>query len=114
MNLFTRIGRRLAIVLVLLMTLWAALFYFAMVDDIRDEVDDTLEDYTSLIVTRKLAGQKLPTEGDGTNNYYTIKRGDTLSALARKFNTTIANLMALNPHIKNANLIYEGDTIRIR
>ena len=48
------------------------------------------------------------------DNYYTIKRGDTLSALARKFNTTIANLMALNPHIKNANLIYEGDTIRIR
>ena len=49
-----------------------------------------------------------------SNNYYTIKRGDTLSALARKFNTTISSLMALNPHIKNPNLIYEGDTIRIR
>ena len=47
-------------------------------------------------------------------NYYTIKSGDTLSAIAAKFNTTIANLMALNPHIKNANLIYAGDTIRIR
>ena len=47
-------------------------------------------------------------------SYYTIKSGDTLSAIAAKFNTTIANLMALNPHIKNANLIYAGDTIRIR
>ena len=52
--------------------------------------------------------------GAAYSNYYTIKRGDTLSALARKFNTTIGALMALNPHIKNANLIYEGDTIRIR
>ena len=49
-----------------------------------------------------------------SSNYYTIKRGDTLSALARKFNTTIGALMALNPHIKNANMIYAGDTIRIR
>ena len=48
------------------------------------------------------------------NNYYTIKAGDTLSAIAARYGTTIANLMALNPHIKNANLIYEGDTIRIR
>ena len=48
------------------------------------------------------------------NDYYTIKRGDTLSALAARFGTTIAQLMKLNPHIKNANLIYAGDTIRIR
>ena len=49
-----------------------------------------------------------------SNNYYTIKRGDTLSVLAARFGTTVARLMSLNPHIKNANLIYEGDTIRIR
>ena len=47
-------------------------------------------------------------------DYYTIKRGDTLSVLAARFGTTVARLMSLNPHIKNANLIYEGDTIRIR
>ena len=48
------------------------------------------------------------------NNYYTVKTGDTLSAIAVKFGTTVSKLMALNPHIKNANLIYAGDTIRIR
>jgi LysM repeat protein len=48
------------------------------------------------------------------SNYYTIKRGDTLGAIAAKFGTSVSNLMALNPHIKNANLIYAGDTIRIR
>ena len=48
------------------------------------------------------------------NDYYTIKKGDTLSAIAVKFHTTIARLQALNPKIKNPNLIYAGDTIRIR
>ena len=47
-------------------------------------------------------------------DYYVIKRGDTLSGIAAKFGTSIAKLMSLNPHIKNANLIYAGDTIRIR
>ena len=47
------------------------------------------------------------------NNYYTVKKGDTLGAIALKFNTTVNNLMALNPQIKNANLIYAGDVIRL-
>lgn len=72
MNLFTRIVRRLAIVLVLLMTLWAALFYYAMVDEIRDEADDALEDYSALIISRVLAGRELPQSGDGSNNTYTL------------------------------------------
>ena len=46
-------------------------------------------------------------------DYYVIKRGDTLSGIAAKFGTSISKLMALNPHIKNANLIYVGDTIRL-
>ena len=48
------------------------------------------------------------------DNYYTIKKGDTLGAIANRYHTTVSNLMALNPHIKNANLIYAGDVIRIR
>ena len=47
------------------------------------------------------------------NNYYTVKKGDTLGAIALKYGTTVNKLMALNPHIKNANLIYVGDVIRL-
>ena len=47
------------------------------------------------------------------NNYYTVKKGDTLGAIALKYHTTVNNLMALNPQIKNANLIYVGDVIRL-
>ena len=37
---------------------------------------------------------------------YTVKIGDTLSGIASKNNTTVANLLSLNPDITNANLIY--------
>ena len=72
MHLFSRIVRNLAAVLVLSMALWAMLFYYAMVDEIRDEADDSLEHYSSMIISRVLAGRELPQIGDGSNNSYTI------------------------------------------
>ena len=47
------------------------------------------------------------------SNYYTVQKGDTLSGIASRFNTTVSRLVALNPHIKNPNLIYPGDVIRL-
>src|SRR5687768_5326022 len=44
---------------------------------------------------------------------YRIQSGDTLWALARKNGTTINALMAANPQIKNANLIYAGAVMTI-
>ncbi len=41
---------------------------------------------------------------------YTIKKGDTLSAIAKRFNTSIKDIAKLNK-IKNINKIYAGDTI---
>ena len=43
---------------------------------------------------------------------YTVKAGDTLSAIASKFGTTVATLAALNS-IKNINLIYVGQKIKL-
>jgi len=44
---------------------------------------------------------------------YTIKRGDTLSAIAKANNTTVDALMKANPSIKKADLIYAGNTLSI-
>ena len=45
--------------------------------------------------------------------YYTVQTGDTLTAIARKFGTTVNKLKNLN-NIANANLIYTGQKIKVR
>ena len=59
MKLIYRIALRLSLILIPLMALWATLFYFMMVEEINDEADDTLEDYSELIIIRMLAGREL-------------------------------------------------------
>jgi LysM repeat protein len=44
---------------------------------------------------------------------YTVKKGDTLSAIANKNNTTVKKIVAANPKITNPNLIYSGTKITI-
>jgi len=43
---------------------------------------------------------------------YVVKRGDTLSRIARKFGVSVRTLMKVN-HIRNPNLIYAGQRLRI-
>lgn len=50
--------------------------------------------------------------GPPTETVYTIKYGDTLSAIANRYDTTVSALVSLNA-IANANLIYAGDTLLI-
>ena len=40
--------------------------------------------------------------------------GDTLYAIARKYALSLTELVALNPQIRNINLIYPGDRIRVQ
>ncbi len=70
MKLIYRILIRLSLILTIVMTLWGFWFYLTIVDEINDEVDDTLEDYSEMIITRSLAGQTLPAQSDGSNNSY--------------------------------------------
>ena len=70
MKLKDRIIRRISAFLLVVLTLWSILFYIAMIDEITDEVDDTLELYTEMVMTRYLAGKELPSVDNGTNNSY--------------------------------------------
>ena len=44
---------------------------------------------------------------------YIVQRGDTLKIIANRFGRTVDNLLAVNPTIKNPNLIYVGQVVRI-
>ena len=45
-------------------------------------------------------------------NTYTVKSGDTLSGIAKKFNTTVSKLAIINS-IENVNLIRVGQVLNI-
>lgn len=49
-----------------------------------------------------------------TAEYYTVVHGDYLWAIARDHGLTLAELLALNPQIRNSNVIYTGDRIRVK
>lgn len=45
---------------------------------------------------------------------YDVKRGDTLTEIATRFDVSVARLVAVNDLPGNGNLIYAGDTLKIR
>lgn len=48
-----------------------------------------------------------------TPKYHTVKKGDTLYAIARKYHTTVSKLCKLN-HIKETSILSLGQKIRVR
>lgn len=73
MKLIYRILLRIALCLTVIFTLWSVLFYIGIVQEVNDEVDDSLEDYSEMIIVRALAGASLPTKDSGSNNQYYLR-----------------------------------------
>lgn len=51
---------------------------------------------------------------DDCGIYYTVKAGDTLTAIARRNGTTVLKILQMNPGIKDPNKIYVGQKIRVK
>lgn len=84
MKLFYRVLSHLLLSIMLVLIGWAVVFYGGIMDEINDEVDDSLEDYAELIIIRSLAGKQLPSNDNGSNNQYFLKQVDTSYALSRE------------------------------
>jgi nucleoid-associated protein YgaU len=58
-------------------------------------------------------GQLPDLSSSGDDRYYTVQPGDTLSAIALRFDTTVDELMRLNPQIADPDLIVSGEVIQL-
>jgi hypothetical protein len=58
-------------------------------------------------------GEKKESPKKSTSVKYTVKKGDTLSGIAKKYKTTVSHLGTIN-HIKNYNKIYVGQVLKIK
>jgi LysM repeat protein len=70
-----------------------------------------------LIITLLLVGllivSSIAFAQEGNTTTYVVQRGDTLYRIAVRNQTTISELMRINPDITNPNLVYFGQTINI-
>lgn len=56
---------------------------------------------------------KTPTPPAGQGSVYTVRRGDTLGAIANRLKVNLWRLVGLN-HIKNPNVIYAGQKLKVK
>lgn len=71
------------------------------------------EGYIAAEVTKRLGVTEKPAP-EPKEIWYTVTKGDNLSKIARRNGVTVAQILKLNPQIKNANVIFVGQRIRIQ
>ena len=70
MKLFHLVMWRMSAALVVILTCWAVLFYLAVMEEVNDEVDDSLAAYAESLIMRSLSGEAMPDTSNGSNNQY--------------------------------------------
>ncbi len=82
--------------------------YIESQDEIHRLDSTYLKEYIDPVnISKKIEADTIPSYGT-----HTVKSGDTLGALARRYKTTTANLMKLNK-LKNANTLRIGQKLRV-
>jgi LysM repeat protein len=81
-------------------------------DDRRNRLTTAGYNYSAV---QSKVNEKLGATAEQSAVYYTVKRGDTLSAIASKYGTSVSAIQKLNSSlIKNVNLIQVGWRIRVK
>ena len=73
MKLLHHISLRLSVLMALLILSWSIPFYYALIDEVNDETDDSLEKMSEIIIKRTLAGEELEEAFISNNNQFTIR-----------------------------------------
>jgi LysM repeat protein len=80
---------------------------------IRKE-DFQVDNFTLELAVEPSAGVVIPPPPQNcSGQFYTIQPGNTIFSIARSFSVTVEALLAANPQVVNANVIYVGQVICI-
>lgn len=82
-------------------------------DDRKKKLTSAGYNYDTIqtLVNKKLSGSS--SSNSSAKQYYTVKKGDNLTNIAKKYGTTVNQLVAWNG-IKNPNLINIGQKLRVK
>ena len=64
-------------------------------------------------VTRVEADRDPETAGGSAGRYHTVQPGETLWGIAKDYGADLNRVIALNPQLKNPNLILPGERVRV-
>ncbi|MBR1656345.1 MAG: HAMP domain-containing histidine kinase [Prevotella sp.] len=73
MRLLHVITLRLSLLATLILFCWSVFFYYTIMNEVNDEVDDSLEDYAEMIIVRSVRNEALPTASSGSNNQFFLR-----------------------------------------
>lgn len=73
MRLLHVITLRLSLLATLILFCWSVFFYYTIMNEVNDEVDDSLEDYAEMIIIRSVRNEALPTASSGSNNQFFLR-----------------------------------------
>ena len=84
MKLLNQSVKYLSVALLLIVALWAVVFYFSMFNEIKDSIDEELEYQRRLIIRNTLNDSVIVSKENFDENLYTLERIDEPAALALK------------------------------
>lgn len=83
-----------------------------------DGYDATAREVTAATAAVESGGGTAPASAANSSGggevWYTVVKGDSLWRIAQRYGVAVTSVIALNPQIKNPNLIYPGQKVRVK
>lgn len=85
----------------------------SQMNTMKSELEGADSQMTVAIRQLEMQQQNLTAHVVAKANTYAVQEGDTLLSISREFNTTLEDLVAKNPQVKNPNLLLIGHIINL-
>lgn len=83
-NLLTSIILRTTITITIILSVWASLVFFAIINEVNDEIDDSLDLYCDYLISQKKEGKEILETQTNSNNVFFITPVDINTALSNQ------------------------------